>query len=290
MKVTNVTDLPDYLFEWLRQDEYDYEEGVLSATDLIYPVRRLILMQRHFDEIVLDCTDRISRRLGTAIHESFEKVPMPGIEKENRLYTEMSGQKLSGKYDMLKELPGDKYKLIDIKTTSVWTHIYGSHKWREQLSIYRYLCRANGYKVLEFADVCLVFTDWKRSEAKYNKDYPQYRVFVISINLMSYKETKEFIKGKLETYLAVKELPDDELPECTDEELWIKHKWAVMREGRKRAVKLFDSEEDAQAFIDEKGYRDNYIEFREGKPTACEYCDARSVCSQYDRMTISGSD
>ena len=71
------------------------------------------------------------------------------------------------------------------------------------------------------------------------------------------------------------------MPACTPEERWAKpDKWAVMKHGRKSAVKVFDSEEEANANI---GLGD-YIEYRQGVDTKCEdYCMVNQFCPYWQK-------
>ena len=84
-------------------------------------------------------------------------------------------------------------------------------------------------------------------------------------------------------------VPDDELPECTDEQLWKENKWAVMKRGAKRAVSggVKDNEMDAVNMAADLG-PDYYVEARPGKARACKYCDARQFCHQYKRLDAAG--
>ena len=81
------------------------------------------------------------------------------------------------------------------------------------------------------------------------------------------------------------EKPDDEIPECTPEERWATApKWAVMKEGRKTAVKLFDTDADAINFIEdlEKEKDKHYVEERKGQDRKCDdYCPCAAFCNYY---------
>lgn len=295
---TNNHELPDYLQAWLMHDEYDYHEGVISATGLLGAPRQQILKQRHFDDIEIDLEDMIARVFGTAIHDSFEKVEMPRIAKEERVLCVVGGKRISGKYDMLKTT-GSTHKIIDIKTTSAWNFIYGSsaEHWKLQLSIYRYILKKNGLKledgewvdrkaidVSKKAEICFVFTDWKRSDARKGGNYPPIRVGYNHITLYGMKTIGAYIRERLKVIEEADQFSDDELPFCTEEELWKgKDKFAVMKKGRKSAVRVFDSRDEAEALIIEKDDK-HYIDVRKGLYGACNYCDVRTVCNQCEQI------
>ena len=81
------------------------------------------------------------------------------------------------------------------------------------------------------------------------------------------------------------ETKDDEIEPCTEEERWATPtKWAVMKEGRKTAVKVCTTEEEAQNFIEdlEKDKDKHFIEERKGQDKKCsDYCPCAPFCSYY---------
>lgn len=287
VKFTNKHGFPKYIQKWLKHDDYDYQEGTVSATGLLSPVRAVLLKERHWDELELDVSDMVSRRYGSAIHKSFEEVKEIELTQEKRYYCEIAGHTLTGKPDMVKPLGYGKYRIIDIKSTSVWNYIYASsvEDWKLQLSIYRYILEQNDMKIDRHAEITLVFTDWKRADARRKSDYPDSRLAVMGLELFSIKFIEEFIRERLEALDEASELKDAYLPKCDDEELWKNpDKWAVMKKGRKSAVRVFDTKREAEALLRDKN-KQHYIEHRKGMVNRCKYCDARSVCDQCEELT-----
>ena len=47
MKYTNKRDFPDFVVEWLKHDEYDYDENAFSATTLMQPPRSYALKKQN---------------------------------------------------------------------------------------------------------------------------------------------------------------------------------------------------------------------------------------------------
>jgi len=243
MKYTNIHELPEPVRLWLELDEYDWHEGIFSATRIMKPTRMVVLEKRHEDELEVDISDLIAQRYGHAIHDSFEKVIIPNAVQEHRFFTEIEGYKLSGMPDILT-YEGEGTIIWDIKSTSVWTYIYKSRleDYVKQVSIYRWLVMKNVDKsVSRDAKIIYIFTDWSRSKAKKGGDYPPLRIVVEDIRLMSTEDTETYILGRLELIHHHIDNPDVELPPCTRDELWQgDDKWAVMKKGRKSAVKVFD--------------------------------------------------
>src|SRR5688572_26521816 len=125
MKWTNKLNLPQYLVDWLTTDNYDYstEPNTISATGLLKPVRAQVLSARHAGEIEMDVSEKIASKFGNAIHDSIERIESDNVSKEQRVMKKVSinGTEftVTGKYDLLVK-EGEKYRLRDIKTTSVW--------------------------------------------------------------------------------------------------------------------------------------------------------------------------
>src|SRR5690606_28074531 len=137
------------------------------------------LANRHKDKLVIDVIDLVASRLGSAIHDSIEKVETENVTKEERLYREVQIEDttytISGKFDiMVKE--GNVYTLRDIKTTSVWAYIYGSkdNDYREQLSVYRWLASVDK-EINPNGFIDFFFTDWQSVKSK-DEGYPSQRV------------------------------------------------------------------------------------------------------------------
>ena len=73
----------------------------------------------------------------------------------------------------------------------------------------------------------------------------------------------------------------EELPACTAEEQWSSEtSYAVKREGRKTAIRVFKTLEEATELAEkEKGY----VETRPGEPRRCvgNYCGVAQWCEQF---------
>jgi methionine salvage enolase-phosphatase E1 len=58
--------------------------------------------------------------------------------------------------------------------------------------------------------------------------------------------------------------------------------FAVMKKGRKRALRLLESESEANALASEES---GYIEFRVGESKRCQnYCNVAKFCTQFQSM------
>jgi len=287
MKYTNKHNLPTHLVNVLKQDEYDYNDNVWSATTLNTPSRMFALKQTNKDNLEIDISDLVPTMMGTAIHSFFEKCNLDGFEQEKRLFYEIDGQKISGKFDLLRSIGNDVFRLYDIKTTSVWKWIYNEYDdYIKQLSIYRYLCEKNGYSVESNAVIIFVFTDWSRADSIKDPKYPQLRIMEQNIKLMSVAETEDYIRSRIKSHQQA--LID--LPLCSKEDLWQDDdKFAVMKNGGVRALRVLETKEQAQDLINNHKEKDSlFIETREGQAKRCDYCNCRAVCSQYQHRIMGG--
>ena len=289
MKYTNKYNFPDYVQQWLKFDEYDYDPDTISATTLLQPPRAYALQVQNYDNLEIDFSDIIPSRYGTAIHDSIEKVKLNNCIQEKRLRTLIDEMVVTGKFDIMKEITKGVFKLVDVKSTSVWTFIYGSkdEEYIKQLSIYRYLGHMNGYNVLQNAEIFMIFTDWSNARAKEDEKYPQTRIKIVDLKLWDINKTRNYIKERVKLLTNTANMEQKDMPKCTDEELWAKEtKWAVLQRGKKVAIRLCDSKLEADKLVKER--LGMCVEERKGMAKRCKYCSARKFCDQYAGMVISG--
>ena len=295
MKYTNKRDFPDFVVEWLKHDEYDHDENTISATTLMQPPRAYALKKQNWAELEIDVEDLIASRYGTAIHDSVEKVGLTGCKQEERLRKAVKNKIITGKFDILKEVSDKRWQLIDVKSTSVWSFIYGSKddEYRKQLSIYRWLAIQNQYDVVDTGKVWMIFTDWSATKARQDPSYPQTRIEIKEIKLWTDDITLKYIGDRIDLLESALKQTQDEMPRCTDEELWASEdSWAIMKKGAKRAFKVHKSEAEAKAQLEGTNgnsmSKDYSIVLRKGKVVRCKYCAARKFCNQYTELVDSG--
>jgi len=285
MIITNKLNLPEAFVKAISNTRHNAEK-TLSATTLLKGAKEIILTNRHFDEIEIDASEEVWAVFGTAVHSVLEHQEDDAFKEEKfELPFEHSPTwKITGKvdrYNMATET------IEDWKTASVWKVIKKDfQEWRMQGYIYAWLLKQNGLNVRHIRFVALL-KDHSKTEAKRNPDYPQEPVYIYEydVNETEMEGAITMAVNKGLKVLEYYETPDDEIPECTEEERWTTPaKWAVMKEGRKTAVKLFDKEEDALNFIDEleKEKDKHFIEERKGQNKKCDdYCPCAAFCSYY---------
>lgn len=320
-KVTNREQIPLSVALFLAVDHYDYIPNTISATSLIRPLRQYILSRRvPPGSDIPDVEDFISARMGTAIHDAIEKAwsseetriqamkdlgysqkiidrivfnPKPEdlkpdsipVYMEIRSFKEVMGFRVSGKFDFV-----GNGALEDFKSTSVYTWIKNrkDDDYILQGSIYRWLnpeIITNDVFTIQF-----VFTDWQKSMSRVDANYPPRKMMPRKFKLMSIEDTQQYVENRLKQVMEYMNAPDDEIPECTDDELWRSEpvwKYYANPANKARATKNFTNEGEAIAFWQNKGGKGEIVEVR-GQVGACKYCPAFTVCKQKDRLIESG--
>ena len=286
MRYTNKTGLPDPVVRALTEFEKgEIVEGT-RVTTLIDSPRISQLRQEHSHEITEDVSELVYRVMGTAIHTVFENAASNSYVAEERLEHDVDGTLISGQIDLQYE-DDDEVDLKDFKSTSVYKAMMSDHSdWERQLNVYAYLVRhAKGLRVRS-ASVIGVLRDWRKADADRREEYPAAPIVEIDVPLWSEKEQDQFVQDRVREHSRAElEKEFNGLPECTDEERWARPtKWAVHKGKNKRALKVFDSEEDAQEFAAEDDTR--RVEKRPGEFTRCvnNYCRVNQWCNQWHEV------
>ena len=286
MKITNKFDLPDTLVEAVKKDNYSRGESDYSVTEIMSPPRIQRLRQAHYHEMEQDVVDKLWAVMGTAIHTAMERTDVKGHVKEERIFVEVDGVVLSGAIDLQSSV-NNAVDITDYKFTSAWALRQDKIEWVQQLNIYAWLVHKTTGKQINKLKICAIIRDWARREAMTNPNYPQGQAQMVEIPLLPFSETEAYVRERIELHRMAKVSSDfdEELPECTDEDRWMREtKFAVMKEGGKRAVKVFDAESEAQELVN--ATPKTFIQIRKGESVRCtgNYCGVNQWCSQYKRQ------
>lgn len=287
MKITNELNLPQP-FVSAAESEHRYTPKRYSATAVLKGVREAILQRRHDDEIEQDAADMVWAVFGSAVHSILENSQETDSQlKENYLVVDMpNGYQLSGIFDLYDDATGT---VTDYKTASTWKVIFGNYSdWRKQVLIYVWMLRQIGFPA-RTGQIVAMLKDHKKSEVIRKADYPKHPVVVVQFDftLEEIEKCGEWLKERFEAIEQAEKLPDDELPVCTEEDRWRRpDKYAVVKKGRKTAVRVYDSEfeanERAQMENAQAGKDLFSVEFRPGSDPKCEnYCSACEFCNYY---------
>ena len=105
--------------------------------------------------------------------------------------------------------------------------------------------------------------------------------------MWSDEEQERFINERVSIHqdAEVEYLINNELPLCTDAERWRrKDTYRVEKEGRKSAVRVLDTKEEADKYME--GHKDSKllkVVEAKGECVRCaNYCDVAEFCNQYN--------
>jgi hypothetical protein len=276
MRLTNKFHLPQPIVDSVRNDPYSKGAADYSITGLLRPPRIAQLEREHDGELEEDVSDRIWSLVGQVVHGILERAERTAMAEE-RLYAEIAGKRISGKFDRFVLV--DK-NLQDYKFITTWKIKSGVPKeYEEQQNCYAWLLRQNGFEV-DHSELVCILRDWNRSAALRQEDYPTHHVAILPVKLWPQEDVESFISHRIQLHESARH----RLPLCDGEERWATPGvWAVMAPGRKRAIRLYGLEEEALkhvvAFPDENYYIDHRPgEF--GKRCSMGYCPVSRWCDQ----------
>lgn len=281
MRFTNRFDIPEEVVQAILADRYSHE-GDISVTTLLLPPRIRILRKRHREEIEEDVADRLWSLYGQVVHGVLERSDDWEAFHEERLYVEVAGWRLTGQTDLFKRRSTGEHVLRDYKFTSVFTADKDKPEWVSQVNIYAWMWRKHGFPV-DRAQIVLLFRDWRKREFERSQgNYPP-PVKLVDVPLWTDEAAEQFVTDLIERHRVFEDFPDHMLPLCTPEEQWARNEgWAVMKIGRKTAIRVLDNELEASRLCHElssakKG--EFYVQYRRPEPVRCLYfCNVKAFC------------
>jgi len=261
-------------------DYYSKGASSYSVTELMSPPKIRRLRERHDAAIETDVSDMLWSMLGSALHVVAERGATPGWISEERLFHEIDGVVISGAIDLQEETPFG-IGIIDYKFTSAWAVMQEKEEWTQQLNIYKWLVETVKQRKVVGLKICAMVRDYSKHDLR--EAYPAAPICVIDVPLWDSVKTEMYIRERLEMHRESKMRADfeEDLQNCSNEERWMSETtFAVKREGRKTAIRVFKTIEEANELAEkEKGY----VETRLGEPKRCtgDFCGVSQWCAQY---------
>jgi len=278
MKITNKHNLPQTIVNAIERPNYSKGNAALSVTELIGPPQLVALKHKHESELESDAADMVWSLFGSAVHSILEQGADEDHILEERLYAKVNDWTISGAVDV-QRYTDTGIDVLDYKVTKAYSVMHEKPEWELQLNCYAWLINQNKQSKVKSLAIVAIVRDWSAREAERVNDYPQAPVVVIPVRLWGKIEQEEYINKRVHLHQAayVDVNVGTNPKACTSEEMWEKPTcWALMKEGRKSAVKIhWDKPPELP---DDK----HYVEVREGERTRCKsYCPVSQFCSQY---------
>ena len=272
MILTNIHNLPSGVFNAVVRTIQEPKPDVLRVTELINPPICKQLALENWETITADASEFLWSLLGTAVHDTLAKQE-DNVLVEKRITITVDGINLSGQVDRYVK---PEFAVEDYKCTSVWSYLYGiKPEWERQLNLYRYLLESTNYRVKKLT-INAILRDWMMSKSV-QADYPKIPFVSINIPLWTMERTNLFIKHRIAVH-NTRPLP------CDETERWQRPStFAVMKEGRKSAVRVKDTQEEAQDYLDTEvkavDQKKCQVVERVGEALKCKsYCLVRDIC------------
>lgn len=286
MRITNKLNLPEPFVNYVEESERPVQEHRYSVTELLLPVREILLSRRMRDYLESDVADSIPALFGTAVHRVLEEFYWKdrieeGVSLEEPVCeTFRSGKTvLSGRIDVLDM---NAKTIIDYKTCSVSKIMKEDFEdWRLQGLMYAYLVFREKGELIKRLKFIAMAKDWSKIKSATSTNYPKSAVYVWEYEIP--ESDYDFIGKWIESRLDAVEEADENIPECTDEEKWYTGtKWAVYKkEGDARAACVCDSEEEANGYLQNKLNGVGAIQKRLGEYIKCKYyCPCAKFCEK----------
>jgi len=280
MKITNKQNLPAPIVALLSRNYYSKGSSQYSVTELMSPPKIRRLREQYDGEMEIDVTKMIASQLGTFMHGKLEAKEVEGYTNEERIFTEVDGVVISGAIDLQQQVEGGVV-IIDYKFVKAWSVKQGKDDWTTQLNIYKWLVESVKRVPVKGLQICAIIKDYSAHDT--SEGYPEAEAVMIDIPMWDSVTTEAYVRKRLEMHRNAKVNHEfgEELQACTDEERWMSETvFAVKREGRKSAIRLFKTIEEATELAEkEKGY----VETRQGEPKRCtgDFCGVSKWCKQY---------
>lgn len=239
-----------------------------------------MLEKRYDNELEQDVSDMIWLIFGSAVHNILEQADEYNMTETRFEHEITNGYYLTGQIDLYNK---DTFAVEDYKTASVWKIVNKDFDdWYKQGMMYAWLLLNNGYIVTKVR-VHAMLKDWQISKARYDDNYPKQAVYTyeFDVNTRMLMEIEDYIRARFKEIIAHEKSSDDMLPLCTAEERWqATNKYAVMKNSRQTAIKIYDTMEEAKT--DPRG---DYIQERIGEPRRClDYCAVCNKCDFYKKL------
>lgn len=281
MRITNVNKLPAG-FVNACVSNHVRDDSHYSVTELLKGTCEIALSRVRGEEATQDVSDMVWAIFGSATHSILEQGAKEGTLAEHKMaYEILPGIYWTGICDLYDP---ETNTIEDFKTASVWKFkMKDFQDWRDQLRDYCCLLQLCDGIRCRHARIVALLKDHSKTEVQRDSQYPPLPCQTVEFDFTDEEierrpvEVQDKIAAVSEAVRKLKTGGDIE--PCSESERWARpSKFAVMKQGRKSAVRLLDSKEEAEKMAGElgKGYS---VEHRPGFNTKCNgFCLYKEWC------------
>lgn len=269
MKYTNNYNLPESIFNVLTKGSHRPIPNRYSASDIKDPPWMRMLKEHNWDNIEVDISDMMWMLMGLAPHYIIQGGAPEDALAEEKMTVDINGFTIV----CIPDLWQNK-EITDWKITSVWSFLLGDKpEWEKQLNIYKWMYSKHGFETDKLT-IHAILRDWQKPKTLTDPKYPKIAFHSVDVPVW----TDDYTENVIRDWIAGMDIPEP----CSDEQKWARPTtWAVMREGRKTALRVFTSEEEACNYLLlQNTPPKTSIVKREGEYTRCKsYCQVSKFCS-----------
>lgn len=272
---------PNYLIEATKPDTKQPNPKRIGVTELINPPLQRTLFHQNWDKIKRDPGDCVWMMLGNGLDEIVKRHSTTGLTKlklELPTIHEITIVAVPDLIDTIEKV------LADLKVTSVWSVKETRKEYTYQVNLYHLLLKKlqpELAKQVERLEIHAILRDWRHNELLRYNDYPKSQFIILPIDMWSTEEQERFLDSCLQDHLQ------NPNRECTPEEKWMKSdQYAVMKKGRKSALRVLDTEVDAEHWLldNTNPSEEDKIDIvkRPGDVVRCNnYCSVSEYCPYF---------
>jgi hypothetical protein len=199
---------------------------------------------------------------------------------------------ITGAFDLVY----DKRHMYDLKNTSCWKAMFGDKfDWAAQSNIYRWMYNNDRGITLDALSIVALLRDWNKNQMfRSGPKYPRYPAVEFKMPVWDLDESFKFMEDRVNLMIKYEDTLDDDLPECTYEEMWSDaDSVAVMSTRLKsRALRVLSSMKAAKNFVNmhlakpdcKDSVKTLSYEVRPAIRKRCEdWCPVNKYCNQYQK-------
>lgn len=281
MIITNNYELPEsYVKACMIGDEFhEVKPDTYHVTELLQPLRMIVLTRRHQHELIQDASDMFNVVLGKAFHSLMEKVEKKdkNFKVEVKLSARFKGVKIVGRLDRMK---ADGSEIYDYKTCSrVKIGAKDFSDWKLQGLLYAWLLHKKGLTCKKVNFIAFM-KDWRKARPIEQNTIPPVYVYSFNVTEDDIKYIENWLEIKINALKKLKNVADDKLPICSDEEKWKGlTTWAIINPDTGKAYKVVNTRAEAELRLEQLNRKGYYIEERTGESKRClNYCLVCPFC------------